>query len=1006
MMDDIQPLDYTGYGYTSMGGAPNAADMRRQAIERFHSARVADAMRYLDPYTTQFARQAARMVNGGQGTASQIRNTVYGSAAGQAFLDVGMMLRQRDAMGYGNPVNYAHNIMHGITAGGFGVNVSGPSGLRGYNQTVTGNGVLAERASLAYQQGVIRSLYGNGTADPASLNGFTMEDASRIFSRVASRGGVGTVGHIIRGASVAERLAAARDSAVDPMIRDGLREFGNNRDMMARLNDADRRHRDGDKGAFMEISRQLKDPKLQKEIQAIGQSTDAFRIDAEAPRKFADFVKNLTKGMATLQNIYQEMNSDQLHQTLESLTGMRINDLHQSKRAGVMVGNLTNAAFASGMDPNQFLSMHSMRQAMSQSWVRGVMGTDDRSSSQEKEINASMSAHRSVMAVQLARQQQALEAAGGPRARTEAEIYKDIEQGQQVFSSQYRGIIDLRGAMPNLSAADRARADQISRDFSSATTAQERQILNQRALALVSGGDVQAYLKSGTAVENFRNGYTGQNAVLNENDRLGMRNQALNTGGLQAFLRGTAGHEFGLSAADANRAAGLITRNIGAGGMQSRLRSIANDKSLTAEDRKRLIRESLMGEAGMGGDDAEFFLGSFFGPDGTILKGAAFDTTVRLAAAADREGGSRFAQNAAAESLLAEEGRNDARTRLLKEDGLSLKGILKAVMSGGMTLGSDESMAALLDAYKKEHGVNLTVDAFDAEGNVMKDASGQVMKINMSDGLRSGIDISRGLTAGAIGHFRAAAGGNLDLAKALGFASEEELIAASSGPGGKQVLKRAVDVLKGTSGMTVGGAIDNMFAMNDNTRHALLNSDQFFKTPQQLAGARLLFPSLADGEMNTLTQSIIEGRKPDFGDLLLNPGDETGKEGFWSAGMRRAGKLLRFGAPGEFSHKGGKKMLDLAGRINGADAGSLEGLRSLDADGQLSNTLSASAATMRQMLKSGDTEMVTSNGVVKLTEDLIKTMEAAVAKLRGGDASTVQTMIVREMKVEKSEEAK
>ena len=64
---EIPYADQSGYGPSSAGNAPTAAERRQNAFNRFHNYRVADAMQYIDPYVRTIGMSASQALTDSSG---------------------------------------------------------------------------------------------------------------------------------------------------------------------------------------------------------------------------------------------------------------------------------------------------------------------------------------------------------------------------------------------------------------------------------------------------------------------------------------------------------------------------------------------------------------------------------------------------------------------------------------------------------------------------------------------------------------------------------------------------------------------------------------------------------------------------------------------------------------------------------------------------------------------------------------------------------------------------
>lgn len=594
---DEQRLDYTGHGPTGAGGAPTESEKRRQSMNRFHSGRVIDAMQYIDPYITGIGMASQQLLSGSNDPA-EARRSLYGTAGGQAALDGLMATRRAGLLGQGDPVNYANNVVRGITSGGFTADITG-GGMMGLGQRVSGNGMLSERVSMNYAQGLMTDLYGKGTPDPSKLHGFNMEEASGVFATIASRGGVGKAASWRKNADTQTRIDAARDAAVDPEVKAMLEKTTASSDE--------------EMNGLIEAQ---SDPKLKEELKRIQKSTDAIVVNSEGRRAVAETVREVTKGMAALSDIYGELSAPQLQQQLESVTGKKITNRAQAKAATNMVESLRGTADMNGIDPRAFMDYAQGRQASMYQQTSAALGLDERSASMLKEINANVANTTLLDAGSAAKvsQETAVQARemgfGDIQVRTVDEIALDKEQGRIQAMSKYKGSTMLRGYRDKMKGESRAKADDLMERIDSTEDPEERAKLEQEARVLMGktiGGESGWFgaEHSGTGARAITNAFRGQNGKDQEKFAISGRTNAINQSAMIDSLTSD-----GMDEETAKDVSDKILRNVGASGLMA----LAELDRTPADRRKRKV-DSMVEDAGMSGKDATQFREQLEGVD-------------------------------------------------------------------------------------------------------------------------------------------------------------------------------------------------------------------------------------------------------------------------------------------------------------------------------------------------------------------------------------------------------
>lgn len=989
---EIPYADQSGYGPSSAGNAPTPAERRKNAFNRFQSYRVADAMQFIDPYVRTIGTSAAQTLTGNQ-RPDELRRTLYSSAPGQAILDGAMALRRTGFLGQGDPIRYANNVVSGVAGGGFTGQGYDPYNRRsGFDQRVSGQGALTERVALNYSRGMLKDLYGNGSPDSSKLNGFDMTEASGVFQRIARRGGLGNAVTVKQGATVAERLEAARRGAVDPTIMAGLEDAKKKATAMGGdyggLNDSN----------LSKIMGATKDPKLKKEIDSILKTDTAVFVNDDARKKISNVVKEVTKGMSALSDIYGELSAPELHAQLESLTGQRIVNETQAKRATNMVNNMTNAATSAGMDPRAFMNFVQSTQAGMQGEVANSLGLDERSNPAIKQAAANLGARNATNSVVAAKISQANE-----KAWTDAghagfagtgqdftQIAADTKQGQVTFMNQNKGLIAMHGARAKMSTADAAAADAIDKQIAATTDPRKLRELELRAQNLVGknshDGTFGTYSKSHAYTEDIRRGTEGSYADSNDAEMRRRRLADTDTKPLQNMLAG----EGGVAGGDAASLAKLLVGKVGSGGMRQ-IMGMAKDKSLDAAGKNSAMDTFLKGMSGMSENEIKKFKGAFINGDGGLKNEDTFAKSALLTKDADWGANSMTDQNMVAQDTLDQMASGNGRDRLAGAGGeITVQSIGKALLTKKVrAIDSPENMGLAAEAMKKA-GVKLTTDKLNADGTKATDEKGNFIKEDLTGQQQSGINLSDGFNADALSKLNKVAGKDIGLASKLGYGSDQELFDKTKTD--KQALVRAINATKELGGVSMDGALGGMTAVSDKFSAAFKDQD-WDQRLNDLGVAQDLFPTMSEGTQNTLTQSILNGETPDRG-ALLDPDTNT-----------KYGVTKEKGDNRRFIHldKGGR-MNRLASQIAGAEGKDLESFEHFNKDGGMVKNLEAQAKLLKdQQAQGADTAIMKDDNGKQFTGDIagmLKTINAAIAKLKdGGGGATNGAQVVPEMRV-------
>jgi hypothetical protein len=978
---DPQPRDYSGYGPTSGGFAPVPTDVRNQSMNRYHTNRLAEYMQEVDPYIQNAGETAMRLVGEKNKTATSadLRYQLHNTGSGQMALDAAMAMRRAGALGYGDPVNYAANVTAGVASGGFSATMfNNKVPTVGANQRVSGNGILAERVMMNYASGLMTDLYGSGTPDPEKLHGFNMEEASGVFRKIASRGGLGNAMTVINNASLSERLAAAKMSAV-PTIREGLNGLDKDR-----LGAIESQQDPGRKSEMLEsYLKELNNPKLANEVRGIVQSTDAAFVNEEGRKKVSSTVKEVIKGMASLKDIFGELQSPELHQMLESISGTRISNAGQAKRAQVMVDNLRNSAETAGMDPRAFIEMTQQMQAGFAQALAAVTGTDGRNSTELKETTARITNRdmEHAAGASAISQRAAKDAADmgikGFAVRTADEIATDRLQQQTKATDLYAGYTTVKGMsnLGQLGKADQSKAAELMKAFENARTNEERQLIEGQLRNLAGGSEgFEAFKKSGTGQAAILNGAADPNVEATRNR---ISNDELNTDVLQRKLQ----QDLGVKSDRSADLARTLTGKLSGAGLLDMIKS-SNVLSTPAER----IAQIKATAATAGLDDAETkeIMSTFFDSNG--VANAAAGQVAGIVATTSRGNESTYEKNKAAEEKLQKLAGESGVRKVINNEGLSLQNLAKAVLTKKITTPEDpEVLGATLDAIRKEGG-SLLMNKYDKDGNLVMDENGKPVQVDVSEKYQTGIDVSQGFTKESLDRINKGAGRDVKLAQAMGM-TEEQLIEATKGGKNADLMLRANNFLREQEGFNVSGNLSGLTVMSDEVAGTAKGASDKLR---KLMAAQMFFPNLGQNEQNTINKSILEGKDPELGTFFQ--GDKT----FTTA------EVGNFKLP---ALANAQKVSEYADRVNSADASTIAGMKELDKNNAGLNALKWEKAAMISARKEGHTQYVTydENGKEKLKEFNqleIDKIESAISKLEQTMSSSVGQMTVTTLNVE------
>lgn len=991
--------DQTGYGPIGTGNAPTPQEIRIQQRNRFHTDRLSTAMQYIDPYVVGATQTAMQKLYGSNDQAA-VRRATYSTAGGQAAMDMAMMARHAGLLGQGDPVNYATNIMRGIASGGFSARVSGtePSGasIVGSNQRITGNGALAEQVALNYAKGMITDLYGTGIPDPSKLYGFNMEEASGVFRKIVSRGGVGRAASIEYGAPTQSRIDAARDQAVDPTIKEKLAGV--------------RAASDEDLQKLIDVEG---DDKFKAELVKIKQSNAALRVDSEGRKAVSNTVKEVTKGMAALSDMYGELNAPQLQAMLESISGTRITNRTQARKATAMVNELRNVAEASGNDPRAFMEYAQIRQAGMLNKVYAATGMDERSATTVKAINAELAnstlldatyaSKADTRAASTAEHTLGFEGAIG-MVRTPEEMAADKEQGRLQYLAKRQGSVMLSGAVDNyMSEEDSATGKDLLRQIDEASAAgdfkaqDDLELQAQNLLTRAWGAKSwEAARQSGVAEKSTKAAYEGPNRERQERLALEGRNKSLLRGGINSQLE----TDWGMGAEEADTLSKQLVENIGMPGM-TQLGLFAADSGLSTKDRLAQQKAELVKESGLSEEQADVVMKQLFTEEGKYKDKDKYEKLFKITQATDREGGAINTRRQRAQDYLDSFGENSARKRMMgNESGkVSLNKIVTSLATGSLkSLNDSESMGLAVQALADEN-VNLLLDERDADGNTIDEvdangkATGKKKKIDLSKEFAANLDFSKGFTEERMADLaKLNQGKDIGLAKKMGYESNAELAAATKDDAEKRAQAlRLLTTDEQFQNLHVAGPVDSMTVSTDRGLNTATHSQKEVEGRyKKLQALDALMPGMKDSERSVWKNRVLAGEELGLTEDMFKAGNYSGKQDntkfdkFWNWGFNRGSD----GTDNIYTRvENAKNFQTLSDTVQGADGTQMEGLVELNKDQSLVKQMEAQAKTYELALSEGTTHIQdkdpkTGKEITINVEESLAELKAATAKLR------------------------
>ena len=773
------PVDYTGHGPTGTGYRPTVGAMRRQSENKWRSDRNSEMLLLEDPTINaaiEISQRGLSTVN----DPAEVRRQGFDTAVGQAVRDTHVYARRNGFTGHGDPVNTSHNITRGITAGGFTTDTIGkdPTGrsVLGLDQRVSGNGLLSERVTQGFQKNFLGELYGkdeNGNlrnTDPNKVNGFDMEETSGVAASIMRRGGVGKAATIVHGADAQTRLNAARDAATPEM-----------REKLAGI----KLTKGGDGQKELEkLAAATSDPKLKKELESVSRATSAIVTNDGASKKIAGVVREVTKGMAALGDMYGELSSSDLQQTLESISGQEITNKKQAKAATRMVNQMRNNAEDLGMDPRAYADYVQQTQTTAHQQFKQAGGFDSRSDTATKAVNAknNLKIQDDATAAHVAQKQAAQDAKDmgidvGP-VKSQDEIALDMSNQQAKQQSMSGGEAMVRGGLDKIDdPAKRKKAEELLAKKDATTDAKTRYEIEGQLKALAGdqwGGKSKTFdaAAASNTGENFQiKGFADEKqiAAARASDTAALTTDSMDSLGVS---------KLGMKKEDATKFSKTMVSKLGFEGAVD-IAKIANgpdqigDQKITAEDRKKNIQTYLTKTAGYSEDEARDYMDKMTNDEGRFKdKDVAADMTERLQSTS-WDGQSVAGQNKAVQKRLDDRGRNSVRKRIEKNDkgGISFSGIANAMIDKKLGTGDDpETQALTLAAMKEEGMTTMMVDAVDGDSKKVAYQDDKDV-----DAYKK-VDLSKGITKQALTDLTKVNGGkSMNLAAKLGYKSDEEM---------------------------------------------------------------------------------------------------------------------------------------------------------------------------------------------------------------------------------------
>jgi hypothetical protein len=847
MSSDLYPIDHSGFDPTGMGDAPSARSVREQEMKRFRSQQQSASMQFNDPWVRAATSKLMSSLIKDGNTPDEARRKVFQSRGGQAAMDAFMLARRSGGLGQGDPVNYAHQIATGVASGGFNARFTGT--MEGENLVgsgrVSGQGALSERVSGSFQQSLMRNLYGEGLPQARKLYGFDMTETAGVFNKLASRGVIGNVAMVERNAPIARKLAAERDATSDESVKAALSgvNFSEDSSEEERIQQ------------LQTVIEATSDPKQKRALEKVLNQKDAVVISEAESKKVARLVDNAVESMSSLSDIYGELNSDELFDKLEEISGTKLTTNAQFRQAREMVSQIKGAAEIAGIDPKAYAEYASFRQAQLNPEISRAMGFDGTSTSKTTAVNAVASREIEDSALVDARVAQdsvnKLRAAGieVSDAPTSDELAEDKRQGVLEFMTDFAAVGQARGGINRFSGEQKDRVQGLLDEFDATKNIldpQDQYAARETIRDQLEGEyedfygvDFESLADNAAAQADRAKSYTDPTLSRKMFDDIASgRQTAINVAPVTKMLKdmGIAGTEDGEGAL---KKASILRDKVGS----VALGDLIEASNTEASPEARLQRQrNILSDTDLSAEEVDEFMKDFFDDSGQVKDTEGFQEVAKYMSDSSKGGDqSAYARRQKADKRLATMFGSDARTKLSdKAGGVSFNSVLDALLTedGASGISDPESMVLALQALD---AAGMELPEFDDKGTLIpgdtKSAKGSYA---------TGINLSQGLNADALEKLTKVKGSPLDLYKKFGFESEEALMEASTSD--SELRENIIKTLRSDEDLNLAGGIDNMTAITNEAYTGLKQDENSLEGYLRKLGASKLVNSALAGE--------------------------------------------------------------------------------------------------------------------------------------------------------------
>lgn len=757
--------------------------------------------------------------------------------------------------------------------------------------------------------------FGMGT-----VGGLNQEQYAEVVSAIARKKGLGGIVKSVQNASVDQVYAHAQESETSGYVREILQNAKGN--TATEKLEFLKKERGGDQVVMDAVSR-------------ISNSDSFYTTDKQATEKLKKLAGAVAAGVGQLQDIYTDLNSSELINKLEELTGMQMNDSDETRKAAQKVRQLKQMAVSAAIPQKQFLDTMLVNNQMAGAVAASSFGLDVRDVQAERALGAAFGQSVTPQVVEdgmlhddVIRQN--VQAAGGSMDSFDADYQSSNRQimlGR--MSQQNPNVFGLDGLANGVMSSDPkfvAQAKAIRDRYVNAQNPEERARADMEALALTR----RAGLTPGQVARNMKN-------VDGDFVQKALNNFAVSEAGdtLAIQLR-----DAGMTGRDALDTQDMLRKRIGASGLaeiaangsEAFLEKAKELGILQEGDEERIRKMDELDPAG--GNKA--FLGRQAGLMAEQGLNADYDVHQKNA--------SRIARR---KKALA-----DMRLKASQGKGPAWKKFLNTVFTGEADLGNDpDATRVMLDVMTQDQ---------DMRSVLNKSGIGTGREIDFENLLSGDFDFLAEANNTSVSA----------MAEEMGYDSITAMQRDLAKPGSRNINKFMERYASDDNGNVFSldpGAMKNRFFKADLV--GKMNDSDLSKRMQQAASLSGLV-----SDKDNMTKFLQTG---DYGDLLPSIGDEdremikraaeAGTGDFSDGEDDLAGKMKALGRFGGI----GSGQIKMLARLNETSGGALME----DLEGQLKFAQEALAGTGKSIAegKGGEQEVESYQAIVnQLTEVLEK----------------------------------